>query len=197
MRRLTLLAMTLLLVGCAEASTQTPTPVGDVSVSIEYTYYQVTGPTTEELRAQMDQSGYTDESGDHWDAYTEWYVSWAYPYSVEHDACTTGPVEVAIEVTVVFPKWEPPPGTSQELIERWNAYLVALEDHEAGHKEIAIAAGYEVLRTIDALPAYKTCDELELAADAAADRVLQQHRQEEAIYDQETKHGISQGASFP
>jgi len=47
------------------------------------------------------------------------------------------------------------------------------------------------------LPAYVTCAELEQAADAVAERVLEQYRQQEATYDQETAHGMSQGASFP
>jgi predicted secreted Zn-dependent protease len=189
--------MALLLVGCAEVSTPSPTPAGNISISTEYTYYQVTGATAEELRAQMNQLGRTDESGSHWDAYTEWHISWAYPYLAEIGACTAGPVEVHVEVTMVFPEWDPPAGTSQKLIERWNTFLTALEDHEKGHKEIAIAAGNEVYRAISALVAYRTCDEVEGAADAAAERVLEQYLQREAIYDQESEHGAAQGASFP
>jgi len=47
------------------------------------------------------------------------------------------------------------------------------------------------------IPAYPSCEELKQGADAAAERVLSDYRQREAIYDQTTNHGATQGARFP
>jgi predicted secreted Zn-dependent protease len=145
----------------------------------------------------MDQLGHTDESGHHWDAYTEWYVNWSYPYSTTRDNCTTGPVKVQVKITFTFPQWNAPENTPQDLIDKWDAYLSALQIHEDGHKQIAILAGYEILQAMNALSAYPSCTELEQAADTIGEDVLEQHRQQEAIYDQNTEHGVTQGVHFP
>lgn len=145
----------------------------------------------------MDAQGRTDEFGHHWDAYTDWYVSWSYPYSIEGEKCATGSVEASVAITFTFPAWDVPEETPPQVVEKWNGYLVSLEVHEDGHKEIAVAATYEVVEAVEALPAYSSCSELEPAADSAAQIVLQQYRQQEAIYDKTTNHGATQGVSFP
>lgn len=144
----------------------------------------------------MDQLGLADKSG-RYDAYTRWYVSWSYPYSTEGGKCTTGLVKVKVEVTFTFPQWNIPADASQDLIDKWNAYVASLQVHEDGHKEIAIQAAYEILQTMEALPAYSICGELERAADAAGESVLDQYRRQEIIYDQTTNHGAIQDARFP
>jgi predicted secreted Zn-dependent protease len=145
----------------------------------------------------MDKRGYTDTSGQHWDAYTDWDVSWSYPYSRTDAKCSAGPVQATVAITFTFPTWHIPKGTHPDVIGKWNDYMDSLEAHENGHKEIAIAAAYAVVEILEALPAYPSCSELELAADNAAQDVLQQYRQREATYDQTTDHGATQGASFP
>lgn len=49
----------------------------EVSISTDYIYYRITGSKVSKLRTQMDQLGRKDEFGHHWDAYTEWYVTWS------------------------------------------------------------------------------------------------------------------------
>jgi predicted secreted Zn-dependent protease len=72
-----------------------------------------------------------------------------------------------------------------------------LKTHEAGHQQIAIEAGREIRQTLKGLPAYLSCSELEQAADAAGQNILDQFREKEKSYDQTTKHGATQGARFP
>lgn len=198
-----------LLCSCSDISLQASAPTltsdetsnasqeSQVLTSIEYIYHPIAGSTGNELRAQMDQLGRTDESGHHWDAYTEWYVNWSYPYSTLNNNCTTGPIKVQVEITFTFPQWSAPENATQDLIDKWNAYLNALQLHEDGHRQIATQAGYEILRAINALPAYPSCAELEQAADTTGEDILEQYRQQEAIYDQNTEHGVTQGVHFP
>ncbi|MFC1974910.1 DUF922 domain-containing Zn-dependent protease [Chloroflexota bacterium] len=166
-------------------------------ILINYQYYEVTGPTANDLRTQMDQFGPLDESGNRHDAYTEWYVDWSYPHSIVNDHCTTGPINVTVTITYILPKWNIPPDAPPTLIDKWTTYLNTLEKHEEGHQQIAIDAGYEILRTLNALPAYPSCEDLEQAADAAGQKLLNQFRQKETVYDQTTNHGETQGSQFP
>jgi predicted secreted Zn-dependent protease len=167
------------------------------NISINRTHYEINGTTADELRSQMDQLGPEDEFGQRHDAFTEWYIDWSYPYSIVNKDCATGPIEVTITITSTFPKWNNPQDASKELVNKWNAYLSILQTHEDGHKQIAIDAGNEILRTLSALPAYPLCSELEQTVDANGQNILGQFRKKEIIYDQKTAHGENQGAHFP
>lgn len=145
----------------------------------------------------MDRLGPIDALGHRRDAYTDWNVTWSYPYSTTSDKWATGPVKVKIEITFIFPQWSTSTDAPQDLVDKWDTYIAALQLHENGHKEIAIDAGYEILQTIAGLPAYSSCSKLEQAADAAGESVLEQYRQQEIIYDQNTGHGATQGVRFP
>lgn len=181
----------------APTETNSTPQKAEISTSTDYVYYQVTGATVDELRAQMDQLGRTDEFGHHWDAYTEWRVNWSYPYSTTGNNCTTGPVQVQVEITFIFPQWNTPDSASQDLIDKWDAYVAALRLHEDGHRKIAIEAGCEILQAMNALSTYSSCSELEQAANAVGENILEQYRQQETTYDQNTNHGATQGAHFP
>jgi predicted secreted Zn-dependent protease len=102
-----------------------------------------------------------------------------------------------VDITFVFPQWDISTNATPGLVDKWNKYIVALELHEKGHKEIAIEAGYEIGEVLNALTSYPSCDELERAADIAAEEILEQYRQREVVYDQETEHGATQGVGFP
>jgi predicted secreted Zn-dependent protease len=190
------------LTGCSNVSPNTSTEIhgcpseGEISVSTHYIPYEIAGSTPDELRAQMDRLGPTDDLGRHWDAYTKWDVSWSYPYSTTTDGCATGPIKAELEITFVFPQWNEPEHAS-ELVERWDAYLTALQRHEDGHKGIALAAGCEILQALETLPSYTSCSELEQRADTIAENLLEYYRQQEDTYDQETDHGATQGVHFP
>jgi len=210
-RLLSFALVLVLLVGCSGSLEQTLTPAhtavltesastntgAEVSISTDRVYYQITGISADVLRAQIDQFGHTDETGRHWDAYTEWYVTWSYPYSITDGNCATGPVEVVVEITFVFPQWDISADAPPELVDKWNDYIIALELHEEGHKEIAIEAGHEVWQVLNGLTSYSSCDELEQTADVATEEILEHYRQREVVYDQETEHGATQGARFP
>jgi predicted secreted Zn-dependent protease len=129
--------------------------------------------------------------------YTKWDIQWSYPYSQEERGCTTGPIGIRTTITFTFPTWEPPSGASAELVDQWNGYLTVGQSHEDGHKEIALEAGREILRTLQAVPAHASCDLLEQEVDQKGQELLEQFRQKEITYDQTTGHGAAQGVRFP
>ncbi len=167
------------------------------NVFINYAYYEIIGATANDLRTQMDRFGPADEFRTQHDAHTEWYVDWSYPNSIINGSCATGPIQVTVTITYTFPKWNIPPDASQELVDKWLTYIRALQMHEDGHKKIGLDAGYEILRTLNELPAYPSCSQLEQAADTVGHNILDEFRQQEVVYDQVTTHGEAQGVRFP
>jgi predicted secreted Zn-dependent protease len=156
----------------------------------EVTYYDISGSTESELRAQMTALGPVDpyDNNRHVDAYADWTISWNWPGYGTSD-CDLGSAEVGYELSVTMPRWTPPTEASPELVTKWENYLQVLKTHEAGHFENVIDHYQTVLTAIQAA----TCD----TADAAATAALEPLRQNDAAYDSETNHGATQGAVFP
>lgn len=184
-----------LLIGCGAKTP--PQIIEEPQISVNTIYYQIHGETGDELRSQMDTLGVTGKEGNRYGAYTEWYVRWAYPYTAANGSCSTGRVEVSVEVTFTFPQWNNPANVPKSLIDNWNRYLEALQHHEEGHKQIAIRAGEEIFKALNELTTYPSCNELEQAADEIGESILEEYRLREEIYDEETGHGETQGVRFP
>ncbi len=193
---LIILPICLILSGCSENNISESNNLNS-DVSINHLYYEISGTTESDLRHQMDQFGPSDGEQIQHDAYTEWYADWYYPNSEIDGDCATGSITVTVTITHTFPQWNNPPDISQELATKWDTYLKALQTHEIGHRQIGLDAGHEILQTLSELSVYPTCTELEQVADKTGQNILDEFRQKELTYDQNTRHGASQGAQFP
>ncbi len=154
-------------------------------------YYTIAGNTPADLRKQMNLLGPTDPHGAHSDAYTDWYVSWVWPgYGSAN--CDLSQVRISYAITVTFPKWEPANSVSQAksgLVDQWQHYITRLALHEKGHVDDVVKNQRAIRQSIERA----TCS----TADAAAQRALERLRTFGVNYDKKTRHGATQGATFP
>jgi predicted secreted Zn-dependent protease len=171
-------------------------PRSDWPADTQVRWYDVTGGTAGELRAQLDLHSPEDAAGVHHDAYTEWYVTWHFPLVMSESGCSTGPVATTLRVKVSFPRWQAAPGVDQLLLEQWERYLQALFEHESGHRDTALRAAHEISEVLGAFEQLPSCPEAETVA-SAAHAVLEKYRKADLDYDVETRHGETQGAVFP
>lgn len=154
--------------------------------------YDVEGRSAAELRASLDARGPEDDTGRH-DAYTKWYVRWFYDYDRAETTCTLKNVRATLEVKYTFPSW---PGETPELRERWQRYLEALRTHEKGHTENGIDAARLIVTGIRALAPAGDCDTAGTRANQKANEELELAKARDREYDEETRHGATQGATF-
>lgn len=168
-----------------------------IITSINYEYYTIKGVTKDQLNSEMKQGGPVDDHGNHYFGWTIWHVSWSYTYSQINNTCSTGPVDVSVEITYYLPSWNPPSSAPLSLIIEWAAFYGALELHEQGHRDIGAQAGEAVLDALESLGSYSSCTKLEEEADALGEEILTRFREIEISYDTETNHGETQGVKFP
>ncbi|HEY9878038.1 MAG TPA: DUF922 domain-containing Zn-dependent protease [Leptolyngbyaceae cyanobacterium] len=167
------------------------------TVSTHYRYYPISGNSVTELRNQMNRQGPMDPTeGRRYDAKTDWYVRWAYSHATSGRGCSIRSLTTDVEVTITYPQWVPTSRADRSAIAEWQRYMSALQLHENGHKDNGIAAGQSIVQTLSHLPAYSSCQQLDTAANAAAQSVIRQYNQQDVHYDQTTHHGSSQGAVF-
>jgi predicted secreted Zn-dependent protease len=96
-----------------------------------------------------------------------------------------------------LPKWSPPPDTNAALVTRWNDYQRALLQHEYGHVRHGQQAAQDMIERVKLLTDFPSRTELRAALKEINDSLLAKYRQLDADYDNETHHGVRQGAYFP
>ncbi len=159
--------------------------------------YRVRGNSLDEIRASIAPQRYRDPSGQAWDAFTSWEIRWSYPFVERIDACALGRERVRVDIRMHLPRWDPPSEADPELVGTWRRYITALEAHEEGHAQIALAAACEVRQELRSLEPQPDCDRLELAADRSTQAVIDRYHELELRYDLDTDHGATDGAVLP
>ena len=171
--------------------TPVPAPTAVTDVDIPYAkmiYYDISGSTETELRDQLNALGPVGPDGYHGDALTIWYIRWTWDgYGAEE--CDLRTVSATYDIKVTLPRWTPPHDASPALIEKWNAYMLALAHHEKGHVDNVIANLPVLINSIRRA----TCS----TAEAKAQDVLSGMRRNDINFDASTDHGATQGARFP
>ncbi|MGH8771620.1 MAG: DUF922 domain-containing Zn-dependent protease [Burkholderiales bacterium] len=166
------------------------------AVTVETDYYSIIGTSAHELRRQMHLFGPKD-SGGAYDAYTRWNVRWSYHYRQGNGQCAIARVATSADVAFTLPNWKNSSEGPRELQQKWRDYLSALQQHEEGHKTFALRAAAEIEDAIAAMSAATSCADLAQKANAIGERIVNHYRQEERAYDARTRHGATQGATFP
>ena len=91
------------------------------------------------------------------DALTKWNVNWHYGLTQIPGGCRVNNVTTSVQVTFIMPRWKNRADGSQELREKWDKYLKALQKHENGHKAHGINAAEEIESEIKSLRQLNSC----------------------------------------
>jgi predicted secreted Zn-dependent protease len=148
--------------------------------------YVVTGNSANQIRQSINQNRGMD-----YDAYTGWELRWSF------GDCAGNGLVVTVDVTYVYPEWEPSANASPELTESWDTYMDALFCHEYGHAKHGLDCANEVFTALSAIDAGGDCNAQQAEADAAFDDILADCNERDVEYDEETDHGATMGAVFP
>lgn len=184
------------LAGLAIASAAPYAPA-EVRHTAERSYYDVVGDSAQVLRAQIDALRPRGEDGGRYDAYTLWKLEWRYLYREHRDGCRRASLRTYLATTIHLPRWQAPPDAAAALVQRWEAYVAALDRHERRHEAIAIEAAEALERRVGAIDRAADCKTLEAEVNAAGEAVIQDYKARQRAYDVETGHGRSEGVRFP
>jgi predicted secreted Zn-dependent protease len=186
----------LALLGCASTPRNPvldkypPGVVGRTSVF----YYDIEGSTIEELRADMRRKGpKIDGTSFVGEARSPMRWSWR-TEPTGGGRCVIREVTVSVNAQITLPRWTPPAGADTTLVAEWKRFIAALEEHEAGHKDISAKAGSEIARRLRDLSSL--CSQLSTRANDVARTIATRTAEEQRLYDVTTRHGLTQGTSF-
>ena len=183
------------LTACASGGTGKPAlddlPPG-ITGGAEVTYYDVQGSTAPQLVAEMRRLG---PQGGRYFGETQSPLRWTWRSRSNGVNCTLSSVSVHIRSDVTLPRWTPPKDTVPGLAAQWNQFIAGLETHEVGHKDIAARGAKDILHKLQTLSA--PCATLSDDVRRVTADILERMRVEQIAYDTETRHGATQGATFP
>ncbi|MFO0546978.1 MAG: DUF922 domain-containing protein [Polyangiaceae bacterium] len=138
----------------------------------------MTGSSEEQLGDAI-RIGGPVRGGRRYAAFTDWRVHYTFGAAV-------GAELVTVDVVIHMPRWLETRAAPASLRERWQRYLDALEEHEAGHKAIAVRAANTILTRLRQLG---PGGERVALGRALAEEILEDARREELTYDLVTDHG--------
>jgi predicted secreted Zn-dependent protease len=131
------------------------------------------------------------------DAHTEWKLKWHFHYKSQAESCALTDSIVTADIFYVLPHWADEAQADGGLQAQWENYIQNLRTHESGHAGNGEKAANEIATMLNNLASFPSCDLLEKAANDRAYQILDEHKAWDLQYDQDTRHGATQGAVFP
>lgn len=148
------------------------------------------GELRDRLRAQLNMDA---AAGGH--ALTRSEIQVGYAFERSRGGCALIEAQVAVDVTTVLPSWEPDKPVPAALRLQWEQVRKALDTHEQGHADHALAASEELRQQLAQLPATApSCRDIESAAQRILFRVMTRLKFRDQRYDMRTQYGSAQGA---
>jgi predicted secreted Zn-dependent protease len=165
------------------------------TVIVTTNYYAGSGTTARALRASLIQARPWKDS-DNRDGETRWNIEWNFELSENANGCRLRSLSTKTTITIILPKWNPPPSPPSNLVERWKKYSDALQRHEASHAQMAREAAVEIRKRVLALPESAPCQKWRESIQATANKVIAEFREKDTQFDKQTDHGRKDGAWF-
>jgi predicted secreted Zn-dependent protease len=151
--------------------------------------YPVNGRSPRGIRESINESRPRPEQGDAFDARTDWRYQTRWR-SGPTGGCDPTTAEVDMTVVVTLPELTTREALDPREREQWDRYFAALIGHEHNHVRVALA-GAEQLRTY--MRSAPDCPAME----AAQRQIGASIQAANDAYDQRTRHGRTEGATYP
>ena len=165
------------------------------SVSYATAYYDVSGSTKDEIRASKVQAKKGTFLQGH-DAATTAETRINFKRRQLAGKCETVMDAFVVKLTYTYPRLITLSDVSSEVASEWSQFIVALTVHEEGHAKIETERASLLLKELQSLPSFATCEEFDQTWQARANVFDQETKQIEAAYDRETQDGKTQGVIF-
>jgi predicted secreted Zn-dependent protease len=166
----------------------------DPIITEKITTYAVSGKTPKDVRADINRKRKAAAGGGY-DSINNWNTWWTVNTERTARGCAITSVKVTLDIEIVIPKLVA--SAPADLRRRFDTYLEHLMVHERGHSKHSIAAARQIEPALMKMAPKPTCRETIQAANKLANSFLLKQRQIDKDYDARTRHGATQGATFP
>lgn len=179
----------------SNVAAETPsTALGLLEERTETVYYDVHGRTPYALASSLATHG-PEHNGERYFGMTEWEVRASYGRRVEAGTCRLTDIAVHLDVDISLPRWRN--GAEEDALRtEWDAFVHALDEHEHGHRALAVEAADTIRQRLVTLRA-DDCRTLWRKAETTMIAVMADYDERHRAYDLFTNHGYTQGVVWP
>ncbi len=154
-------------------------------ISKSYSYFRIGGRTAEDLDKELERHGpVTKTSGHRHPGATEIKFGGEVTYVERGGRCSVGGAKVTLRTHIILPRWSNGGKAEKDLRFIWGTLSSDIKRHEERHAEIARNYARMLEQELLALPARKTCDDVEAIVTETTRRVLAEHDRQQARFDQ-------------
>lgn len=147
-------------------------------------FYDLDATDLAAIKAQLRERGPIND-GKSFEARTDWRIRWRWK-GLPDGSCGTSNAVARLDLEITLPRLTA--AVTPDVAEKWDRYMSALVEHEAGHARIAA----DHLSAVEAAIRRSSCAE----ANAAGERELDVIRRRNRQYDVYTRHGAREGVSL-
>ncbi len=169
---------------------------GEPLVRVHTSYYYIDGSSASVLAAQLDQQGPADAAGHRYAGRTRWNIQWKLRHAQQGNRCAITSVAVAVGIAQTMPKWRTESKATSGLRAAWTRFSDKLQRHEDAHKDHGVKAARQIETALLGLKPAGNCEDLESAANAQAQSIVQKYQARDQAYDARTDHGRKEGVSL-
>lgn len=133
----------------------------ELKTTLETTYYDVEGLSTEAIFNHIERNGPTDGEGKRGSGLTS--VVWGYEWQggPEEGDCSINSMTIRADMVVTLPRHVQEEQLSAEVKSNWDSYAGGVATHEQTHVDIYEAGAKELQKSMAKIGAQKSCDVLE------------------------------------
>jgi predicted secreted Zn-dependent protease len=178
-----------------ESATPKQLPQFACPLESRYKFYEISGTSMAELRADMLRKGPTDEHGTPSFAYTAWGIKWDWPKLADGTPNFLN-TQLSCTATITVPRLRPNSETPLSVIREWHVLYEKILRHEHNHVLNAVGMAATIRERVRAAAlAGKIRSEREATREGHA--VLDIIREFDRRYDERTHFGKSEGVWVP
>jgi predicted secreted Zn-dependent protease len=166
----------------------------DVEVNTEY--YPVYGETEREIRDYLGNNYLVGENGEDATALTKSSLEWKIDMLMDDSFCRITSADVVVEITFVLPRLDDSDLLEPDLLNKWETFMRAVEDHELGHHDITVEWVEKVDSMLQNLGPEASCDILKANANEMGNMMIEKAKEMHRRYDDDTEHGAREGVVF-
>jgi predicted secreted Zn-dependent protease len=164
----------------------------DIDVQYETEYYIFGGTTTADIQNAINTQGPIDNNGQRAIALTSSNIGVSWRMAQSTAGCQLQEVEVKVDITFLYPQWQPETTPDPALLAEWDRFIQHVEAHEQHHAEISLECSEDLLARVQALSQTDSCAVFEANVRAINDQVTEECDARQQAYDD-----VEGYASFP
>ncbi|MHB8122130.1 MAG: DUF922 domain-containing protein [Desulfuromonadaceae bacterium] len=167
----------------------------NLRIDEKYNFYDIKGSSIAELKQQMKRGGTKWNDGKVYAALTTWDIQYDYEIIEKNGRYSIKSVATDISVVYILPNRVTAATDAPDLhAGEWGKFMDHLKEHEYGHKDISVKTAAEINEALASMGSTSSKADLDKAAKLLVEAKFKQLKKLQIAYDEETQHGITQGA---